>query len=299
MKILTYLLTPVLLFLACDQNDQVSDAYGNFIAREIIVSAENAGKILVKNLKEGDKIEAGQLAYRIDTIQTYLKKEELVARRQSVAAKRMNNQAQITVLNEQERALKNDLHRFQQLLPEGAVSQKQVDDLENNLILLQKQIDQVKTNFISINAEVSAIDASIKQADDLLRRSTVVSPIKGTVLETYAEAGETIIQGKPLFKIADLDTMELKAYFSARQLASMKIGDNVRVLTDDENGGVREYKGQINWIAASAEFTPKIIQTREERINLVYAVKIYVANDGLIRINMPGEVRLIQTATEE
>lgn len=298
MKKFTYLIVPVLLFLACNRNNQVSDAYGNFTAVEIIVSAENSGKILGKYIDEGDKIVTGQIAYRIDTVQTFLKKEEFEARRKGVLAKRVNIQAQITVLNEQEKALKDDLNRFQHLLPEGAVSQKQVDDLENNLVVLQKQIEQVKTNFVAINADADAIDASIRQMDDLLKRSHVASPIKGTVLETYAEEGESVIQGKPLFKIADLDTMELKAYFSASQLTEMKLGDIVTVLTDDENGNIREYKGQIKWIAADAEFTPKIIQTREERINLVYAVKIYVANDGYLRINMPGEVCLNKEITE-
>ncbi len=294
MKILKYSFIPLLLLMACNNRKDTSDAFGNFMAVEILVSAENAGKIIKKNILEGEKIKADQVAYQIDTIQSFLKKQELIARRKSVIAKQLNIQAQISVLNEQERALKNDLMRFRKLLPEGAVSQKQVDDLENNLLVIQKQIAQVKTNFLSINAEVDAIDASIKQVNDLLKRATIVSPATGTVLATYTEEGESVNQGKPLFKIANLDTMELKAYFSAQQLAEVKIGDEVWVLTDDGNGGIRKYKGQINWIASSAEFTPKIIQTREERVNLVYAVKIIVLNDGYIRINMPGEVRFIK-----
>ena len=299
MKIQWLFIPIALLVLTCSRNDQVSDAYGNFTTREVIVSAENSGKILEKNIEEGDRIKTGEVAYSTDTVQTYLKREELLARRQSLIAKRINIQAQIDVLNEQERALKIDLQRFQKLLPEGAVSQKQVDDLENNLTVLQKQIQQVKTNFISVNAETDAVDATIRQTDDMLRRSVVKSPIDGTVIETYAEAGEIIVPGKPFFKVASLDTMKLKAYFSARQLAEIKLGDKVKVLTDDGYEGMREYEGRISWIAASAEFTPKIIQTRDERVNLVYAVKIDVINDGYIRINMPGEVRLIRGIAEK
>ena len=293
MRVLSIFIIIAIAAQGCGRNKQLSDAYGNFTAVEITVSAETSGKVLSKNIEEGNRIDKGFVSYRIDSIQTYLKKQELLARCRGVAAKRISIQAQISVLKEQERAVKTDLDRFEKLLPEDAVSQKQVDDLENNLLVLQKQIDQVNTNFIAINAEVESIDAGIKQADDMLRRTSVSSPISGVVLETYAEEGETVVQGKPLFKIADLDTMKLKAYFSAKQLAKLKLGDAVKVLTDDGQGGLREYDGQIRWIASDAEFTPKIIQTREERVNLVYAVNIYVVNDGLIRINMPGEVRLL------
>ena len=178
------------------------------------------------------------------------------------------------------------------MLESGAIAEKQLDDLKNKDAVLAKQIDQVKTNFTGIEAEASAIEAAIKQVDELLTRAKVKIPRNGVVVETYAEGGEVVAQGKPLFKMADLGQMKLKAYFSGNQLAQIKIGDQVAVLTDDGKGGLRKYPGVVSWISSEAEFTPKIIQTREERVSLVYAVKIDVANDGFIRINMPGEVKL-------
>jgi HlyD family secretion protein len=292
MRLIIYSCLALVLF-SCKGDGSESDAYGNFTATEIIVSAENSGRILKKAVSEGVSTQEGSLAYIIDTVQTYLKKKELEARKKSVIAKKANIEAQISVLEEQEQALTKDIERFTKMLAEGAASQKQLDDLTNNLKVLQKQIRQVKTNFTSIDAEVAAIDASVRQVEDMIMRSRVKTPIQGTILETYAEEGETVAQGKPLFKVADLSTMELKAYFDSDQLIRMKIGDEVEVRVDDGDEGIRALRGTISWIASQAEFTPKIIQTREERVNLVYAVKIRVPNDGYLRINMPGEVKLL------
>ncbi|MGD2033906.1 MAG: HlyD family efflux transporter periplasmic adaptor subunit, partial [Bacteroidales bacterium] len=167
------------------------------------------------------------------------------------------------------------------------------DDLNNNLQILEKQINQVKTNYSGINAEVAALEATIDQVEEAVSRAIVRAPVQGTVLNTYAETGETVAAGKPVLKLADLDVMELKAYFSGDQLPLLRIGDEVEVLTDKETGGLRTYRGRISSIASQAEFTPKIIQTRAERVNLVYAVKIRVKNDGSLKINMPGEVKLL------
>jgi HlyD family secretion protein len=293
MKSFIYYTLIAALFVSCKNKEAVTDAYGNFTATEVVISAESSGKIILKNHNEGDIIDKDNVVFVIDTIQSYLKKNELVARKQAIKAKRINVQAQINVLEEQKRALEIDIERFGRMIDEGAVSQKQIDDLENKRTLLEKQIEQVRTNFIAIDAEAKAIEASLRQVDDVLARSKVRSPGEGTILETYAEKGESVAPGKPLFKIADLKTMELKAYFSGNQLASIKIGDTVEVLTDGGNGELESHKGKIVWIASDAEFTPKIIQTREERINLVYAVKISVPNDGSIKINMPAEVRIL------
>ena len=292
MKSLTYIILIVTLLTSCNNKEIITDAYGNFIATEIIVSAESPGKILAKNYIEGDIIQKDDMVYLIDTVQTSLKEIELTARKQGIAAQRLNVNAQIAVLKEQKTALETDIDRFRKMFEEGAASEKQIDDLKNKLVVLEKQIEQVKTNFVALDAEAKAIDASLLQVADMINRSKVKSPVKGTILEMYAEPGESVAQGKPLFKIADLKTMELKAYFSGDQLAKIKIGDAVEVLTDDGNGGLQNHKGKIIWIASNAEFTPKIIQTRDERVNLVYAVKISIPNDGTIKINMPGEVRI-------
>jgi HlyD family secretion protein len=293
MKLFTYLLAITSLLISCKRGDQTSDAFGNFTATEMVISAETSGKILAKFNQEGDVVEKGNVVFVIDTIQSYLKKKELKAREQGIRANRMNIQAQIEVLEERRKALEVDISRFARMLEEGAASRKQVDDLENNLRVLEKQISQVKSNFVALDAEEKAITASLLQIEDMLRRSLVTSPVNGTLLETYAELGETVAPGKPLFKIADLSSLELKAYFSSDQLTQVKLSDTVEVLTDDGKGGLLTYSGRITWIASDAEFTPKIIQTREERVNLVYAVKIRVVNDGTLKINMPGEVRLL------
>lgn len=293
MKSFIYFILIASFFVSCRSKEALTDAYGNFTATEVVVSAESSGKILVKNHSEGDMVEQGMVVFVIDTIQSYLKKNELAARKQGVTARRVNVQAQIDVLEEQKKALEVDIKRFGKMIDEGAVSQKQIDDLDNKHTVLEKQIEQVKTNFIALDAEAKAIEASLHQVDDVLARSKIRSPGQGTILESYAEMGESIAPGKPLFKMANLETMELKAYFSGNQLAGIKIGDTVEVLTDDGNGDLLSHKGRIVWIASDAEFTPKIIQTREERINLVYAVKISVPNDGSIKINMPGEVRIL------
>ncbi|MBA7588799.1 hypothetical protein ES708_30868 [subsurface metagenome] len=179
------------------------------------------------------------------------------------------------------------------MLEDGAASKKQWDDLNNKLLITEKQILKVRTNYTAIDAEMAIVDANIEKIEDMIQRAIVCTPVKGTILAMYAEQGETIAIGRPLLRIADLEVMELKAYFSGDQLPLLKIGEKVDVFTDDGSGGIRKFEGTISSIASEAEFTPKIIQTREERVNLVYAVKIRVINDGTLKINMPGEVRLV------
>lgn len=292
MKTVNYFFLGLLAFsTGCNNNRNVADAYGNFTATEILISAESAGKIISKNIEEGAVLNMNDIAYVIDTVQNSLKVDELIAQKKSILAKSGGFSAQISVLNEQKKSLENDFERFSKMFKDGAATQKQIDDLTSQLDVVKKQIEQVKTNFASVDADVAAINATIAQIEDMINRSVVKSPTKGTVLETFAELGESVIPGKPLFKIADLEEMELKAYFSGNQIPLIKIGNEVAVYTDDGNGNIKQSTGTIEWISSEAEFTPKIIQTREERLNLVYAVKIRVKNDGSIKINMPGEVK--------
>ena len=293
MKSLLFLLPFVFVAQACNLNREKSDAFGNFTATEIIVSSEVPGKIVAKYAMEGDRVEAAKIIYQVDTVQTFLKLKEAQARRKSIAAKRSEIQAQIAVLEEQKKALNSDLKRFKGMLSDGAVSEKQIDDIENQLTILQKQIDQVRTSYSSLTAENEALSASLSQIRDMISRASAKAPIKGTIVETYAENGENVATGKPLFKLVNMDELELKAYFSANQLSGIKLNDKVNVYVDDGSDGLKSYTGKITWIASDAEFTPKIIQTREERVSLVYAVKIRVENDGYLKINMPGEVKLI------
>jgi HlyD family secretion protein len=293
MKKISFLLAvTAILINACNNNNE-SDAYGNFSATEILLSSEASGTIIKKNMSEGEVVDSAALAYIIDTVQNHLKKKELYARRKSIIAKKANIAAQIAVLEEQKKAVQEDLQRVEKMLQDGAASEKQKDDLKNKLQVIEKQIAQVRTNNSGINAEVAALEANIDQVEDAIQRAMVRVPVAGTILNTYAEIGETVAMGKPLLKMANLDKMELKAYFSGDQLPLLKIGDKVDVLTDDGTGGFQKLEGRISSISSNAEFTPKIIQTRKERVNLVYAVKISVKNNGTLKINMPGEVKLI------
>jgi HlyD family secretion protein len=273
-------------------NKEKADAYGNFTSTEVIVSAETSGKVLVKNVEEGDKVAEGDLIYVIDTLQNRLKRLELVKRKNSIISKTSNFSAQIEVFKQQKKSLEEDQTRITAMIKDGAATKKQLDDITNQLSIIDKQIRQVGTNFAGVQADIESIDAQIAQISDIIERSKVKSPAKGTILETYAEKGESIATGKPLFKVADLEEMELKAYFSGNQLPLLKIGNPVKVMVDNGEGGIATLEGKISWISSESEFTPKIIQTREERVNLVYAVKILVKNDGSLKINMPGEVKL-------
>ena len=298
MKAIFYVSILVLL-LSCGNGEPESDAYGNFTAKEVIVSAESSGRILASFIEEGQSVDVNDLALVVDTVQSNLKLLELKAKRRAVLAKKLNVQAQVEVLEEQKKALLKDLSRFEKMFGEGSASEKQVDDLQTRGRVLEKQISQVQTNFRSIAAEADALEAGINQVEDLLNRARVKIPIPGTILETYAETGELVAPGKPLFKIANLQTIELKAYFGNDQLSQLKIGDEVEVLSDASENSLKSHKGVVSWISSQAEFTPKVIQTREERISLVYAVKIKVENDGSLHINMPGEVRLLKNGKSQ
>ena len=292
------LVIPALFLLGCSGHDDKADGYGNFTATEILVSSETSGKVIEKRFEEGDQVKKGEKVYLIDTIQSAYKRDEMKAKRWSILVKKNSFQAQIDVLKQQKSSLQSDLARFSKMLKDGAATPKQIDDLTNQINVLDKQIEQVKTNFASVDAEGAALEASLKQIEDMIRRSKVTAPINGTILEVYAELGETVAPGKPVFKMADLENMEIKAYFSGDQLPLIKIGQKVNVLTDDGKGGYRTFSGTVKWISSEAEFTPKIIQTREERVDQTYAVKIGVKNDGTIKINMPGEV-MLSTAKKE
>ncbi len=293
MKKISILLALTAIMINACNNDDESDAYGNFSAIEILLSSETNGTIIKKNVSEGEVVDSGKLAYVIDTMQNHLKIRELYARRNSILSKKANIAAQIAVLEEQKKAVQEDMDRIEKMLKDGAASKKQQDDLKNNLQILEKQIIQVKTNYSGIDAEVAALEANIDQVEDVTERAMVRVPVSGTILNTYAEIGETVAMGKPLLKMANMDEMELKAYFSGDQLPLLRIGEQVVVLTDDGTGGFQKLEGKISSIASNAEFTPKIIQTRKERVNLVYAVKISVKNNGTLKINMPGEVKLL------
>ena len=288
-NILTILIT--LTLFSCNKEDNDADAYGNFEATEVTISAESNGKIEFLNLDEGMLLEKETVIGQIDTIQLYLNKEQLIASKNTIYSKSANVLSQRNVIQEQLKTAKIEQNRITTMFNENAATQRQVDEIYGKVKVLQQQINSVETQNAPILNEVKSIEVQIEKINDQLKKSKIVNPIKGTVLTKYAEPNEITSFGKPLYKIADLSEMTLRVYFSETQLSSIKVGQEVSVLID-ENEGTKSYKGKISWISSAAEFTPKIIQTKEERVNLVYAVKVIVTNDGSLKIGMPAEVWL-------
>lgn len=278
-------------FFSCKNNNEKADGYGNFEATEITISAEGNGKIIKFEIDEGQQLEKGAFIGYIDTISLALKKDQLINSKKVVSSKLITVASQIEVLKSQLKTATINQKRVENLVKENAGTQKQLDDINGEIMVLNQQIKSVETQNAPILNEIKSIEAQIKQVKDQLQKNQFINPINGTVLVKYAEPNELASFGKPLYKIADLNTMRLKVYISETQLPSIKIGQSVYIKIDAGNS-MKTYKGTISWIASEAEFTPKIIQTKEERVNLVYAVKIDVKNEGDLKIGMPAEMWL-------
>lgn len=280
---------PILL-AACSGNNNHSDAYGNFEAKEVIVSAEAQGKIIEFNIEEGEKLKKGQFLGFIDTVPQSIQKEQLLAQKYAIASKTANVRAQINVKEEQKRVLETEKNRIEQLYKDNAATKQQYDDIKGKYDILEKQIIATRTQILSITKEMEVVDKQVKLINEQISRAKIINPIDGIVLEKYLEENEIAIMGKALYKIARLDEIELRVYISGAQLPDVKIGQKVKVYIDKDAESNQEYNGEVFWISDQAEFTPKIIQTKEERVNMVYAVKIRIKNDGKLKIGMPGEV---------
>jgi HlyD family secretion protein len=289
-------LIALLSLFSCGRNEKTADAYGNFEATEITVSAEASGKIMNLKLEEGQVYDSGQLVGTIDSTDLILKKLQLTNQLSALESKRLNLNAQADVYQQQRANALIDKQRIERLLKDGAATQKQFDDISSSLRLIDKQELLVNSQFTGLSAEVEALKAQINQVKESIKRCAIRVPIKGTVLARYAEQGELLAYGKPVFKIADMNKMTLKAYFSGDQMASFKLGDKVEVLIDKNETEKTSVEGLVSWISSEAEFTPKIIQTKKERVNMVYAVKVAVENNGMLKIGMPGEVVLATAA---
>lgn len=288
------LISVVLMAIAvvsCKSGAEKADAYGNFEADETVISAEVSGKLLTFNLSEGDELSAGDNIGQVDTVQLYFQKKQLISKKTAIEANFSNIVSQVAVIDEQIVTLEKEKSRVEKLLESKAATQKQLDDINGQLNVLNKQKESVKSQNTAIFAEIDAVNQNIAQLDDMLKRASIVNPVNGTVLEKYVEQFEIVSSGKPMYKIANLDELTLRAYVSGSQLDDIKIGQKVNVEIDKDTDSNHTYEGTIVWVASEAEFTPKVIQTKEERVNLVYAVKIKVENDGKIKIGMPGEVR--------
>lgn len=286
-----------LLSLASCNNDESNVlGSGSFEATEVLVSSEVNGKVLTWKIKEGDNLTEGEEVGLVDTTQLYLKREALLKSGTGVRAARPNISTQTEALEVQLRDLREQKGRTERLLKGGVATQRQMDDVNTAIASLESQLAATRSTLqnssAQISAQSSAIDVQIKQVDDLIRRSIIRSPINGTVTASYINQGELAGAGRPLFRVADLEEMHLRAYISANNLSKIKVGDKVLVYVDGIEADKRQYQGTITWIASEAEFTPKSVQTEEERSNLVYAVKIRVQNDGYLRMGMYGEVGL-------
>ena len=289
----------IVALLACKPAPAAYDASGAFEAEETIISAEATGTLLAFTVEEGQDLQAGQLIGYVDSTQLFLKKKQLEAQVRALLGKKPNIPVQLATLQEQLKTAEKEKVRFTNLVKANAAPAKQLDDINAQIDQLKKQIEAQKSTLSistdSYSKEAIPLEVQIEQIEDQLKRCRIINPVQGTVLLKYAVANEMTAPGKPLYKIADLSTIILRAYITGDQLPVIKLNQTVTVLTDDGNGGYRETDGTITWISDKAEFTPKTIQTKTERANMVYAIKIKVINDGTYKIGMYAEVRFAQS----
>jgi HlyD family secretion protein len=293
--------TPVLFLilllsgLSCKEKTSNYDASGSFEAKETIIAAEAGGKLLQLNIEEGQQLDSGQLIGFIDSTQLHLTKLQLLQNKKAILSGRPQVNLQVEALKKELDNAKLDRDRTARLLAGGVASQKQLDDADAKIATLKSRIEaqesSLQTTTSSLTEQGSTVDVQMREINDQLKKSVIINPVKGTVLTKYAEQYEMAALGKPLYKIADLSTIILRVYITGDQLQQIRIGEKLKVFTDDGKGGYKETEGVITWISDKSEFTPKTIQTKNERANLVYAVKVSVKNDGYLKLGMYGEVK--------
>ena len=285
-----------LTMAACGGNEKEYDATGTFEATETTVFAEQSGALLMFDVNEGDYIDAVREVGLIDTIQTWLKIQQLDATKEVYQSQKPDMERQIAATRQQLVKAQQDEQRYRELVADGAAPSKMLDDATSQVKVLQKQLDaqisSLRTNTQTLDKQTLAADVQKEQLRDMLRKCHIVTPIKGTVLEKYVEQGEFVSVGKPLFKMADTEAMYLRAYVTSAQLQNIKLGQKVKVFADYGDGQRKAYDGTISWISSRSEITPKTILTDDERADLVYAVKVAIKNDGFVKIGMYGEVKL-------
>ena len=283
------------LLTACGNSNGDYDASGIFETTEVIVSAKSNGEIMRFDVEEGQEVSPQLPVGYIDTIQLHLKKEQLAATREATDSRILNENRQLATIRQQIDVQRREQKRFGELVKSNAATQKQLDDINYQIEVLEKQLaattEQISSSNSSLSNQSTGIDAQLAQIEDQISNSIIMSPIEGTILTKYAEQGEYAAPGRALFKVANVGDMKLRAYITASQLTGIQIGQQVKVYADQGESERKEYPGTIIWISDKAEFTPKTIQTRDERANLVYAVKVAVRNDGLIKKGMYGEVK--------
>lgn len=294
MKKIIYIIAGLCL-ISCNKTNKF-DAQGTFEAREITISSETNGKILSFPIEEGMEIKADETLGQIDTIQLHFQRKQLSAQLSALLASRPDTQKQVASLQKQIAKQKSELKRVENMLKDNAATKKQYEDIEAQIKILETQLSAtlstLNKNTTSINENALALEAQISSLEDRISKSKITSPINGTILVKYAQEGETTVSGKPLLKVADLENIYLRAYFTSEQLPKIKVGNKVKVIADFGGEERYEYEGKITWISSQSEFTPKSIQTANSRANLVYGVKIAVKNDGRLKLGLSGEVIL-------
>ena len=286
-KIITFLLLTSLF--SCNKSKDKADGYGNFEATEITISSESNGKIDFLKVEEGDILEPQTQVGLVDTTQLYFAKQQLIASKNTISSKSANVLSQKNVLQEQLKTAKMESNRIYNMFAENAATKRLVDEIDGKVKVIEEQIKSVGTQNAPIISDIKSVDVQIAKINDQIEKSKIINPIKGTVLAKYTEPNEVTAFGKPLYKIADISEMALRVYISEKQLSEIKMGQKVTIKVDGTEA-MKSYSGTISWISTAAEFTPKIIQTKEERVNLVYAVKVKVKNDGALKIGMPAEM---------
>lgn len=280
---------------ACSSGEKDYDASGVFETTEVIVSAEATGEILSLNVEEGQDVKRNETLGLIDTLQLSLHDQQLAANQSAADSKRLDANRQVASIRQQISNLQKEKKRFSDLLAANAATQKQVDDIGYQIEVLQRQLaatqEQIGSNNQSTGNQSMGIKAQRAQTEDQIRKAHITSPITGTVLTKYAEQGEYATPGRALFKVGDISRMRLRAYITAPQLTTLRVGQKVKVFADMGETESKAYEGTVEWISDKAEFTPKTIQTRDERANLVYAIKVAVKNDGMIKRGMYGDVK--------
>ena len=283
------------LLFACSTGEGDFDATGTFESEEIIVSSEAMGKLVLFQVDEGLKLKQQQIVGVVDTTQLHLKKKQLLATIKAVLSKQPDIETQLASLQKQIETAKTEQIRIENLVKSNAATTKQLDDINSQFEVLRKQYNATKSSLIitkqGIQSETLPLIAQVEQIQDQINKSIIINPINGTVLTRYAKQDEITSNGKALYKIADLSEMILRAYVNGDQLGQIKIGQKVIVFVDKGEGEQKEMSGEIYWVSSKAEFTPKTIQTKDERVNLVYAIKVKVINDGYLKIGMYGEIK--------
>jgi HlyD family secretion protein len=282
-----------LAILSCNTKKDASDAFGNFEADDQLISSEIAGRLLSCNFEEGMTLTKGAGIAVVDTVPLLLQIAQLESQLMTIQAKKQSVKAQMAVVEQQKKNLEVDKARVVSMLKDGAATQKQKDDVTGNLELLDKQKESTRSQELILSSEAEVVNTQLAQLQDKIGRCKIISPINGLVLERYKKAGELVGQGQSLCRIADVSSLNLRVYVSGDQLPHLKIGQKVKVLIDDTATKNKALEGTVSWISSEAEFTPKIIQTKVERVKLVYAVKVRVVNDGVLKIGMPGEIKFL------